>query len=182
MLSEKDISTYATLFIIALFAIIAVLLVVVITQRNKINELQKPKFGFLGKPLIAFAFVFLSLGSIGILLYSTQNRTNIDITNADLEIELSINVQKIENTASSYKINVLPIVNGIAWAGSDQLLFSAFWTIANNEGSFTDSEFGLSFSNPGGITKTLSKGKNKISVTLFYKNDSYTFEKEFILQ
>lgn len=182
MLSDKDISTYATLFIIALFAIIAVLLVVVITQRNKINQMQKPAYGFLGKPLMAFAFMAFSVGSLGVLLYSTQNSTEIDVTNADLEIELSINVQKVENTLNTFKISVLPIVNGIAWAGTDQLKFSAFWTISNLEGSQTDSEFNLSFTNPSGITKQLIRGKNQISVTLFYNNDSYSFEKEYVVE
>jgi hypothetical protein len=167
-------SSYVVLFAIVIITLIVLMVVLLVLQRNKINELQRPKYGFLGKPLMAMALVAVSIGGIGFTFYSANNSTAVEQTSADKKIDLKIKTTYSGN-GYDYYLNLIPTFNQQEWGGNHKYKFDVYWTIKNNY-VVTEAEVGLNLDNKGGILKSLERGKNKIKVTVFFEGKSYTTE------
>src|SRR5260221_6290383 len=177
-MTNSDTSTYITLIGIVAIAVVVVLVVIVIIQNNKIRDLQKPRFGFLGKPMLAFFGLMLSFGTIGILYTSLNQPVNIQQTNADVEIIVSINLEAT-STPCEIKLTANPIIGGLAWRGTDENKFDFYWTISNDSGVSTDIELKKSFDSPGGLIKKLPPAANSVQVTIYFLGKSFKCAKTF---
>lgn len=176
----SDTSTYITIIGLVLIVVVALLLVVVINQRKQIQSL-KPKYGFLGKPLYVMILSFFSVGTLGLVYYSTNQPIQVEQTNANVEVVLSINVEPTENLRE-YKFRLTPILSGIAWGANDANKFNVYWTITAGSSVVSENEIDRSFTNSGGFTKKLQVGTNVIKVTVFFNGKSYTKEKIITVQ
>lgn len=165
---------FAALFAVVIIVVL-VLLGLVIAQNRRIQEIQKPKYGFLGKPLAAFAFAAFLIGGTGFTLFVAQNQQDVSVANADFVIDLTIISTEVNPVTSEYTFNAVPLVDGVEWGNSAAYKFDVYWTISNAT-TQTDVELGLNLSNKGGISKTLTSGTNRIKATVF--SGSKTFEKE----
>lgn len=181
---QKDSSNAFVIVVIAAIVMIVVLVAVIIWQNNKIKEIQKPRFGFLGKPLYAVIAIFLTVGSFGVVYYGLNRPTQIQQTSANVNVVLTIKAFALNTVTNDYSISVIPILDGIMWGGDSKNSFDAYWTISNTNNptiSITEAEPGLNITNTGGIIEKLSRGINEIKVTVFYLGKSYSNTKEVII-
>lgn len=151
--------TFVAIFVL-LVVVIAVLSSVVIMQTRKAQE--RPKYGFLGKPLAVLFFMVLAAGSIGLVYYSSKNSQGVDTVSADKELNVEITTQKIEGNV--YRLNIVPKINQDDWGSTEK--FNAYWTISNTQ-SFTRVELDLTEKNQGGVVVELKPGKNTVKVVVF---------------
>ncbi len=172
--TEQQNGMYLALFGIIMLTVVILLGVVVLMQKKQIDDLRRPKFGFLGKPIFAMLLVAFSLGGFGLVYYTSNSSSSIGDTSADRKVELQIKSTYL-GQGYDYMLKLIPTVDGKAWGGNNSNMFDVYWTIQNKM-IVTEAEIDLSLNNQGGITKTLEKGKNKIKTTVFFENKSYSAE------
>jgi hypothetical protein len=163
----------STAGILTLVLIIGVVLIgIIILQNRKIREMQKPKYGFLGKPLNAFILMAILLGGVGFVYYSTNSNENdfVDVS-ADSELEASIIVTQVDVANRIYKFNLVPAIDSKEWGGNNIYKFDVQWTVSNGE-VYQAIENDLSNQNLGGVTLTLKPGTYKVSATVFIDDKS----------
>lgn len=177
--------TAAVAGILTLVLIVGVVLVgIIILQNRKIREMQKPKYGFLGKPLNAFILMAILFGGVGFVYYTTNNSQNnfVDVS-ADSELEASIIVTQVDVANRVYKFNVVPAIDSKEWGGNNIYKFDVQWTVANGE-VYQAIENDLSSQNLGGVTLTLKPGTYKVSATIFIddKNEEVTLNPNLVVE
>jgi len=178
---QSEVSSYITIIGIVLIVIIVLLVVVVLNQHKKINSMR-PKYGFLGKPLAVIVMSSFAVSTLGLVYYSSNQPVQIEQTNADVEVILSINAELTGNSTREYKISLTPILSGIAWGANDLNKFNVYWTISNGTTVSTDDEIGKSYTNPSAIIKKLAAGSTTIKATVFFNGQSYTKEKTITVE
>lgn len=178
---ESEISSYITIIGVVFIVIVALLLVVVINQQKQISRL-KPKYGFLGKPLSLMVMSLFTVGTLGLVYYSSTQPIQVNQTNADVEVILSVNAQLTGNADREYKITLTPLVGGLAWGANDSNKFNIYWTISNGSKVTSEAELSKSFSAPSTIIKKLEPGLTNIKVTVFFEGNSYTKEKTITVE
>ncbi|MFS8131436.1 MAG: hypothetical protein ACMG57_05690 [Candidatus Dojkabacteria bacterium] len=163
----------------ALFAVVVIVVLVliglVIAQNRRIQDLQKPRYGFLGKPLAAFAFAAFIVGGTGFVLFVNNQQQDISVANASFTIDLNIIATETNPVTHEYRLNAIPLVDGKEWGENKAYKFDIYWTISNAT-TQTEVELGLNLDSKGGITKTLSTGTNRIKATVF--SSEKTIEKD----
>lgn len=177
--------TAAVAGILTLVLIVGVVLVgIIILQNKKIREMQKPKYGFLGKPLNAFILMAILFGGVGFVYYTTNNSQNnfVDVS-ADSELEASIIVTQVDVANRVYKFNVVPAIDSNEWGGNSIYKFDVQWTVANGE-VYQAIENDISSQNLGGVTLTLKPGTYKVSATIFIddKNEEVTLNPNLVVE
>lgn len=178
---ESEISTYITIIGVVLIVIIALLIIVIINQQKQINRL-KPRYGFLGKPLYLMVMSLFTVGTLGLVYYSTTQPVQVNQTNADVEVILSINAEPRGDSAREYKITLSPLLSGLAWGANDANKFNIYWTISSGSRVSTEVELEKSYTNPSTIIKKLSSGITTIKATVFFDGKSYTKEKTITVE
>jgi uncharacterized integral membrane protein len=173
---NSDISSYITIIGVVLIVIIVLLVVVVLNQQKKINDL-KPRYGFLGKPLAIVLMSTFAVGTLGLVYYSSTQPVQIEQTNADVEVILTISAEPTGNSSREYRISVTPVLSGIAWGANDTNKFNVYWTISTGSIVLTEDELNKSYTNPSTIIKKLSAGETRIKATVFFNGKSFTKEK-----
>lgn len=151
--------------------VLSVLVGIVVIQNRKIQDLQKPKFGFLGKPISAFLLIALVIGSIGLVYYSSNREVGFTDVAAGSELKASIVVTEIDGPAGIYQFNVLPSIDAIEWGGGDNYRFRVQWLVENGE-VYQTTENSISLNNQGGVRLTLRKGTYNVSATIFIDDKS----------
>lgn len=178
---DSDISSYITIIGVVLIIVIVLLVVIVINQQKQINSLR-PRYGFLGKPLAVILMSTFAVGTLGLVYYSSNQPVQVEQTNADVEVILSINAELTGNTPREYRLSVTPVLGGIAWGANDTNKFNIYWTISNGTTVSTEDEVGKSYTNPSTIIKKLSAGQTTLKVTVFFNGKSYTKEKTITVE
>ncbi|CAG1020563.1 hypothetical protein DOJK_00424 [Patescibacteria group bacterium] len=174
---EKELSSYVTLIAVVLIVVIVLLVVVVISQQQKIKNMQRPRYGFLGKPLYIMVLSFFTVGTLGLVYYSSTQPVQVEQTAADVEVILSINAEPTGGALREYRLTLIPILSGIPWGANDLNKFNIYWTITNGSTSTTDVELSKSYTSPSSLVKTLQPGTNTIKATVFFDGNSYSKER-----
>jgi len=165
--------TFVAIFVLMVI-VIAVLSSVVLLQTRR--QQLRPRYGFLGKPLALLFFMVLSVGSFGLVYYSTKTSQDVGNVSADLELNLAIKEQRIESNV--YRLNIIPSINQDTWGSKET--FNVYWTVSNTQ-SFTRVELDLSETNQGGIIVELKSGKNIVKAVVFTGELSKEITKEITL-
>ena len=188
VVTEEVIATQQTASIAGILTVVlivgVVLIGIIILQNRKIREMQKPKYGFLGKPLNAFILMAILLGGVGFVYYSTNNNQNnfVDVS-ADSELEASIIVTQVDVANRIYKFNLVPAIDSKEWGGDNIYKFDVQWTVSNGE-VYQAIENDISSQNLGGVTLTLKPGTYKVSATVFIddKNEEVTLNPNLVVE
>lgn len=173
-LIEREYATYVSIFVI-ITVIIAVLSFIIISQNKKIHELQKPRYGFLGKPVAVVLAVGLLVGSYGIIFYANRSGTDVGDISADQELTAEITYQSLGNKNYLFKVN--PKLNGRDWGNNPENQFDAYWMFTSGSVQ-SEVELELSQNKSGGIQVELEEGLYKVKVTVFYETEKYDSEIE----
>ena len=159
------------LIIITLFI---TLLLYIVHLKNKLNNFENPKYGFLGKniyPLVGF----ITLGAVILFAsYGVIAPTPSD-TQADLSLvgEIDANVTSQTTAIVNVNFNFKPYVGGQLWGVSGDE-FDIYWEIMGRE-KYTHYELQKSASNPSGFNLPLPKDTYDIKITVVYNEKTYTF-------
>jgi len=141
-----------------LAGILLVLLVVIgvtIWLTVSVRNIQKPKFGFGGKPLAIVTVVLLTL-LIPAGVYVTKQRIDTIQHAAELnDITFSIFEVSDQGTTSEVAFSGIPIQDGKAW--DEGALFDFEWTISGPE-YFTFTEQDRSSTYPSYFVMSIAKG------------------------
>jgi len=100
---------------------------------------------------------------------------DISVANASFTIDLTIIATETNPVTHEYKLNAIPLVDGVEWGNNKAYKFDVYWTLSNTS-TQTEVELGLNIDNKGGITKKLTSGDNKIKATVF--SSEKTIEKD----
>jgi len=160
---------------IALIVVVVLLSIVIINQNNKIKEMQRPKYGFLGKPIYAVLLIVFSVGGFGLVYYGANKPLDVQQTEANRQVEVTIRAFSLSAGSDTYSITLIPLINGKAWGNDNTNKFDIYWTITNTTVT-TEVELGRILYSQGGLIKKLAKGVNKIKATVFFDGQSYDKE------
>jgi hypothetical protein len=170
---------YAAIFVIALIVIV-VLSSVVVLQNRKISEMNRPKFGFLGKSLSMIAIFAIGFGGIGLAFYTNKQSSGITESFADIK-DVTVSITYFQISGSDYKFNVLPSVNNKAWGADASFKFDIYWTFKMPTSTVTQFESGINSNNQGGVVQKLQQGKNLVKASVFVQNKKFEKEIEVVL-
>lgn len=175
-ITQEVVATQQATSIAAVLTIVlivgAVLIGIIVMQNRRIKEMQKPKYGFLGKPLNAFILLAIMLGGIGFVYYATNNTSTefVDVS-ADSELDATIVVTQVDSVNRVYQFNVIPSIDGNEWGGNSIYEFDVQWTISNGE-VYQTIESGVSSQNTGGVRLTLKPGTYDVTANVFIDDKS----------
>lgn len=175
---ENFISQNLPLLVVATVTIVS-LIVLVIYQANKIKEMARPRYGFLGKPLgVVLAFGLLA-GGFGLITFVNQQPTEIRISNANFVLEMNVIATQLGR--DQYRFNLIPVVDSVDW-GVDGYKFTVYWSITNVPTQITKTqvETDLDASFRGGFITNLERGLNIVKATIFIEGNR--FEKEIEIE
>lgn len=125
-LLEQYYPMYIVLFLISIL-VITVLSFVIVRQSRRIKQLEQPKYGFLGKPILAVVMLGTTVFSYGIIFYANQIPATIDDVTAVKNVELEI--QNVDLGTGEYLLRVIPTIEGREWDNNPDLEFDIYWTI-----------------------------------------------------
>ena len=149
-------------------AVVLVLLVVVgvtIWLTVSVRDIQKPKFGFGGKPLAIVAAVLLTL-LIPVSVYVTKQRIDTIQHAAELN-DLNLSIFEVSDLGATSEVafSGVPIQDGKAW--DEGALYQFEWTIVDSETdevetTFTETDRSSSY--PSYFVLTLPKGDYDVTL------------------
>lgn len=170
-----------------IFLIIALVTVVglfaaLIIQSKRVKDLQeaaRPKYGFLGKPLMAMVLLAGMFGAILVTYNAVFAPTDSPIVNADKNLTIEIQTQVIVNIDREVivEFSALPSVEGVLW-GEQGDKFDIYWKI-NGPISSTQIELERSREIPSKFRRTLVKGEYLVEVEIFYGGRRFVKEQRF---
>ncbi len=161
--------------VFALMVVSVVLVFYVIHLRNRLNNFENPKYGFLGKnlyPLIGF----ITLGTVIIFASFGAFTPETPDSKADLQVDGKISAQVVSQTYAlvNVDLNFVPYVSGNAW-GSSGDEFDIYWELVGKK-TYTKHELQKSQTNPSGVSISLPKDNYNVKITVVYKEKTYKFE------
>lgn len=119
------------LLLLATAGVIALVLAVIKLDR-RLSNLEKPKYGFLGKPLLLFAvfsFGSLSLSSIAINNQLSTRTTDVSVSDTKTEVVYAkINIL-YDNTSDTIALIGLPVIDGVEWGDKKVADVDLEWSI-----------------------------------------------------
>lgn len=160
---------------ILLTIVVVVLVLYVVHLKNKLNNFENPRYGFLGKsiyPMIGF------IGMGMVLVFATFGVVSPDIENtqAEFQVDGKINaqVQSQGLTDVNVRLSFEPRLNGIPW-GDINDTFDIYWDISGpveiNKTEIQSSKFA-----PSGFVAELEKGRYTVKITVVYQGETFKFE------
>lgn len=161
--------------------IILGLLAYVYKLTRQVKEYERPKFGFLGKPIYPLVAVAALVGGAFFVNYNLPNQSIINIEASEtVDIEISKQIVFKGSDKITVRFEATPYIDTVPY-GDKEESFDIFWSIEGED--FEDMlEFNKSVDNQSGFTKDLSPGNYKINVTVVFKGKTYTFTDNLILQ
>ncbi len=175
---------FASITVMA-FLVVA-LVFVVVRQRQQLQIYSKPKYGFLGKPLMSIVAMGLLLsGILGGVYLIYQPDTTFE-TSADRQVTTAISKVKIEPTgqidSANYRFIAVPNVGGIEY-GEDGSQFDLFWRFSSLDNVFdkTLAEFSISKARPSNLELRLEPGVYELNLVVVYEDRSYNYNEIVII-
>jgi len=162
--------------------VVLALIVALVVQSRRVRDLQeivRPKYGFLGKPIMAMAIFGGLLGAVLLTYNATLRPVDNVIVNADKNLVTVVNtrvVTKLQNE-SLIEFKTLPSVDEVEWGVSGDE-FDIYWTVTGPV-SFRQIELARSRELVSKFSKTLPKGRYEIVLEVFFADRR--FEKKQIL-
>lgn len=160
---------------ISLTIVVVVLVLYVIHLKNKLNNFENPRYGFLGKsiyPMIGF------IGMGMVLVFATFGVVSPDVENTQAEFQIdgkiSAQVQSQSLTKVDVRLSFEPHVNGKSW-GEINDTFDIYWHITGPV-SIDKTEILSSKFQPSGFNTELKKGNYTIEITVVYQGETFKFE------
>ncbi len=158
----------------------AILLAVSIWQWRRISQLTRPKYGFLGKPLLSAILVLVLVGGITLVYSGGVARPDYSVEDELSGLELAVFVE-VESPAAADTWSVFfeaqPEVNGRIWAIGDELA-DTFWTITG-AANYSEVRSGLSSANRGGFMLELPRGDYQLELVLSIRDEEWVTRYEF---
>ena len=164
----------------------AFLLVVVIglsllalKQSQQLKELQKPKYGFLGKPLYSFVAILMMFGVVSAsYIFTPIDNTNQFVTYvlpaSEIQFELEAEEVIADEPNIGYRFNIVPVVDEIAWGGLN-IEFDVLWEVTREAELFHEYlETGINDRNPGGFELSFPRGSYSATATVSYQGELRT--------
>lgn len=174
LLPQFSVDSTTLLVVLVLNVVLVGVLLAVITRQNKqiadLNEANRPKYGFLGKPLYSAMLMIVLVGGFGSTYFFSQSQ---DVSTSDTSDTLELQVTTSRQGSGELKLNVVPVVNGTPW-GAASSRFDAFWTVTGDSGTTSDFELSISKDKPGGIRFKLSSGVYQIRVDVVYEDQTWS--------
>lgn len=171
----------------ALVAMIFFLVVVVISQRRKLQDLQRPKYGFLGKPLTAVATLIMLGGLVGgVYLVSQPETTPLD-ANAGKNVTLNVEYKLVIDNQSTrvYEFSGIPVVDNVPYGSVGDETYSLFWNFTGTQNIGPDtrglSEIGVSKTKPSLVKIELKPGVYTLRVLVVHEGKNYVHTQELVL-
>jgi hypothetical protein len=161
---------------IILVGVIIFLAFLTFRQHRQIVELQRPKYGFLGKPIYSLVAVLFVIGIVGIVFRPSAPDNGIDVSqNYKIKLEIKQAVIDQDDTLARVRFTMIPLVNGLTWGYATDS-FSPEWTITNlvTGKVIEDREAKLSMANPGGLLVDLPLGSYSAEVKITYMGGVFT--------
>lgn len=160
---------------ILLSVVVVVLVLYVIHLKNKLNNFENPRYGFLGKSIYPMVG-FIGMGMV--LVFATIGIISPDVENTQAEFQLDgkINAQVQSQTLSdvNVKFSFEPRVSGQPW-GKINDTFDIYWKISGpvevNRTEIQSSKF-----EPSGFITELKKGSYTVEITVVYQGETFVFE------
>jgi hypothetical protein len=148
---------------------------------SRIRELERPKYGFLGKPVYTLAAILIMISGLGFFGYSFTQQQNFEI-----QAQKVVNAQIVTTVVTKGKdtsivaFKATPFVDGSAYGNIDAYTFDIYWNIigAQNTDKF---EFGKNIAQQSGFNLTLKNGKYDIKTLIVFQGKSYSFSQKLEL-
>ncbi len=161
-------STSTVVLIITVVLVVVGALVVFMIYQNqqilKLKEEVRPKYGFLGKPILPVLIAAFLVGSFSLTYYVQQNNQNISVGN-EAKVELVVKTEVLEVTPDSatVKFSLTPLVDNLEWGFKPGDSIEVYWNI-NGPKVVSEFEVGLNINKKGGFIKTLPRGDYQVTV------------------
>jgi hypothetical protein len=160
---------------LGIVAVVVTLVLYIFHLKNKLNNFENPKYGFLGKniyPLIGF----ITLGSIILFAFYGSVAPTPSDTQADVTVDGQINATLKSQTVALVNVNFsfTPYVSGKPWGATGDN-FDIYWDIEGKE-KYTKYELSRSSVNPSNFTMSLPKDTYDVKITLVYNEKTYSFQ------
>jgi hypothetical protein len=130
MTSFLDFLQIAILLIAAGSIITLVLTVIKLDKR--LSKLEKPRYGFMGKPLLAFAvfsFGVLSLTSVSINNRIQQTGNDVSVSDGVKEVVYAKIQVEYDFENDSVILSGIPVVDGLEWAEDQSVVADLEWSV-----------------------------------------------------
>jgi hypothetical protein len=171
--------TLIAIVVINIF-LFAALVAFIFFQNRKITRLEeavRPKYGFLGKPLLSTLAIMLMVGGFGVTYFVSKNIPDYSVGD-EYKVTLEIKTDEIsrKDEIAKVKFQVVPTVNGYEWGANDINIFDVFWSV-NGPKDFSEFESGLHLNFLGGFIKDLPIGTYEIRVDVVYEGFTWTTQR-----
>ncbi|MCA9387024.1 hypothetical protein KC669_03245 [Candidatus Dojkabacteria bacterium] len=152
-------------------SVVIILAFVVVKQSRRINYLEKPKYGFMGKTLSVALVLLFSIASLISVYINQYHRTPTSISVTDKSnFMLEINYTVYEESTNLYYFNIVPRINNKIWGESTNVYADVLWIIKKNDTEIEKVERNLNINHQGGILEYLEPGTNQIEVRVIIEN------------
>lgn len=176
-------TTIMTAVIAIMLITIVALTVMVVSQKRELDELKKPKFGFLGKSLYSLV---IGVALVGI----TSNFVSLDDnvprdTDVSNNIEYVVNIEKFIGEQDidgkySVELRAIPIDEARPYGLSP---YKIYWKIYNNEGNLEKEYFesNITFDSPGGVDLKLYPGNYNLELIIEREGEQFKIERTIVI-
>lgn len=168
---------------IVVIAIVAFLFgVIILRQRRQIQYMQQPRYGFLGKPIMAAAATAVMVaGIIGGVTVLNQQRSLDFTAKADYNLEIVLTKRQIAVSGSNanYQFTATPRVDGTLNGKDDNATWNVYWNftrLGSTQPTISKSELNRSDEKPSALQQTLQRGTYTVYVTIEYKSEKTKIE------
>jgi len=173
--------TGAALLGVALVGIVSLVSIfyVIVKLVSRIRSLQKPKYGFLGKPLYALVLIAMA-GTMTYFSASFSNQPDFQIqASRTVTADIMTELQATQNGTALVTFEAVPYVDGIPYYG-DTGVFDILWNISgpNRIDKF---EYGKTRADRSGFTESLQSGTYEVRAVVVYEDRSYTFTEALVV-
>lgn len=167
-----------TWMLITITAILLVVIGVTIWLAVSVRTIQKPKFGFGGKPLAIITTVLLTL-LIPVGVYVTKQRVDtIQHASSLNDVTLSIFEISDQEETSEVAFSAVPVHQGKAWG--EDMLFDFEWTITGPQNiAFSEEDRNSTY--PSYFVLSLEKGDYSATLRVTAEGFDITRSQEFTI-